>query len=138
MPIHDGRGRVHIHPGYIHDRRVYKWEGYMHDGRVHNLPGYVHDRRVYKWAGYMHDGRVHNLPGYVHDRRVYKGEGYMHDGRVHNPPGYVHDCRVYIALPTVTPFINMINSTDQCMGSHSNGFIMIYVYPVNITTTTWV
>ena len=75
MPIHDGRGCVHNHPGYVHDRRVYKWEGYMHDGRVHNLPGYVHDRHVYK------------------------GEGYMHDGRVHNPPGYVHDCRVYSHFP---------------------------------------
>ena len=45
--LHDGRGRVHNHPGYVHDRRVYKGEGYMHDGRVHNPPGYVHDCRVY-------------------------------------------------------------------------------------------
>ena len=67
----------------------------MHGGRVHNLPGYVHDRRVYKWEGYMHGGRVHNLPGYVHDRRVYKWEGYMHGGRVHNLPGYAPTYSVY-------------------------------------------
>ena len=58
----------------------------MHDGRVYNLPGYVHDRRVYKGEGYMHDGRVHNPPGYVHDCRVYRVTIESGRGRSGPPP----------------------------------------------------